>query len=339
MNRFWDTDPEEPVSEYDLVEEAAETEQLAAQYAQEPIVVEADDDEIEQILAESAYSLDQNEANVIYNTRIRLEQARLYEMLINHNLFDGVDADASAITIVQNEIKHYIVKRLEILMGLRQPIIRQNNDLPLNSIELDFLKQLAYKGTRGASTQANTEPESPPPPTAFTGLKPIKPTVKSSSLKGLSKNIARTTPPTPQVQNTKTPIQNTKPQPKKKHKSAPQSQRQVRLKNTAAPRELRPEEIEALAKEDLTLMKGRKPFHQMSAKEKAKEIARVNQAHAPKPKPANALPLMNPDQQMMKYMTEQSSRTNRGSQANQFNQIMSHVANQIVVKKSQDEYE
>lgn len=339
MSTFWDE--EDHISEYDLLEEAEEVEAIAAQHAQEPVIVEADEEEIEQILEEAAYGLDKEEANVIYNTRIRLEQARLYEMLINHNLFDGVDADESAIAIVSNELKHYIVKRLEILMGLRQPAPRTTNS-DLNEVELDFLRQLAYKGTKGASAEVEEAPRPAPKPQ---GLKPLQPTVKSASLKGLNKQpTKRRTQPAPQQQAqpepTPQPPKRT-PQKRTKKKTAtprqkPKSQRQVKVKAGAGPRDLRKDEVEALAKEDMQLMEGRKPFHEMNAKEKAKEIARVNNQHAPKPRPTNALPMMNADQQTMKYMTEQSQRASKGGKGNQFNQIMANIATKIAADKAQD---
>jgi hypothetical protein len=337
MSNFWE-DEEDNISEYDLLEEAEEVEQLAAQYAQEPVVVEADEEEIEQILEDSAYGLDADEANIIYNTRIRLEQARLYEMLINHNLFDGVDADPSAVAIVQNELKHYIVKRLEILMGLRQPVQKESASSVFNPVEADFLKQLAFKGTKGASVSEAAE-QAPPPRPKAQGLKPLTPTVKSSALKGVAKNPAPKRKKAP-VQQAEQPLpQRPVNRRQKKRTTTQPSKRNVKVKAGAAPRDLRKDEVEALAKEDIEMMKGRKPFHEMSSKEKAKEIARVNDTHAPKPRPANALPMMGPDQQVMKYMTEQNMRASKGGggKQNQFNQIMANIANQIAINKSQEE--
>ncbi|HXF28340.1 MAG TPA: hypothetical protein VN457_00695, partial [Chlamydiales bacterium] len=121
--KLWEDD--DTVSDYDLIaEDAQKAEELAEEYAAKPSVVEADEEQLEEIAEESAFELNHNESNVIYNARLRLEQAKLYELLINHNLFEGVDASEQAIKNVQNELKFYIVKRLEILLGIREPVIR-----------------------------------------------------------------------------------------------------------------------------------------------------------------------------------------------------------------------
>ena len=66
---FWDDQEEESLSEYDLLEEAQETEELADQYAQQPTVIEAQEEELEQIEEESHFELDREESNIIYNAR------------------------------------------------------------------------------------------------------------------------------------------------------------------------------------------------------------------------------------------------------------------------------
>lgn len=109
---------------------------------------------------ESAYSLDKRESNVVNESMVRLEQARLYDMLIKHDLFAGVKAHPKALRNVQNELKKYIVDRLEILLGIKQePTQRESPkqlvvDSPFNDVEIEFLKALSYKGTKGASAGA-----------------------------------------------------------------------------------------------------------------------------------------------------------------------------------------
>jgi hypothetical protein len=281
----------------------------------------------------------------------------LYEMLINHNLFEGVEADTSAIAIVQNELKHYIVKRLEILMGLRHPTPQQKTivESDFNPIEVDFLKQLAYRGTKGASAEYEEdyeeEEEEAPRPVAKPKplLNPIKATVKSSSLKSVAKTkpsvkkppVVKKSPPAPAPKKTvKKKVQpKAEPLPSKPKRKAKKSGAVTpKIKNTGvAPRQLNQQEIEALAKADLEQMKTRKPFDKMTAKEKAEEIARVNAQHAPKPKPATALPPMDSSQLMMKYTAEQASRaSSTGNKNNPFDAIMANVANKIAMEKSQE---
>lgn len=361
MSTFsWDDD--DTMSEYDMVaEEAAEVEELAAQQAQEPVIVEADEEEIEEILEEAAFDLDEEEASVIYNARIRLEQAKLYEMLINHDLFEGVDVDARAIAIVRNEIKHYIVKRLEILMGLREPAtVQQQISSEFNSVEADFLRQLAAKGTKGRSLEADEEEYEEPVKTG--GLNPVGRKIKSSALKPLvrKKKVSPKQPPEEEVQVAKKPreirkterkttvprkkitqaVAKTKAKPKAKAKKPTKTvERKVKVESSLGKRDLRPDEIEALAREDMELMKNRKPLHKMTAKEKAAEIARVNARNPARPKPnTRVAPPMDESQLFNKYTMEQAKRgSGVGGKQNQFDSIMTSIANNMAMKKSQEE--
>lgn len=342
---------DEIVSDYDIVaEEAADIEAIAAQQAQEPVIVEADEEEIEEILSSSAFDLDEEEAGIVYNTRIRLEQAKLYEMLINHNLFDGVDVDHRAIAIVRNELKHYVVKRLEILMGLKSPVApKQVVESDFNSIEVDFLKQLAAKGTRGrsmeveAATDEEMVAEQPQPVSG--GLNPIAgKRIKSSDLKPLVKKPAAVLKKAVQP-----PVQEKKKQAVKKRATPKQTvnrpqkkktvEKRVKLDSPLQARNLTPAEAEALAKEDLKLMKNRKPLHEMTAKEKAEEIARVNAKHTVRPKPnTNVAPPVSESQLFNKYTIEQANRSNGvgGQGGNPFDSIMANLANNIAMSKNQE---
>lgn len=105
---FWDRQEIE-----DTPEEMEEEEQTSSS---------SESDWSEDVSYEEVFEEDEVEkdsSSVINNARIRLEQGRLYEMLIKHNLFEGVDAMPQAIDKVQSEIKQFIVERLEILLGMR----------------------------------------------------------------------------------------------------------------------------------------------------------------------------------------------------------------------------
>ncbi len=337
----WD-DEDDSVSEYDLVEEAQEVEELAAQHAQEPVIVEADEDEIEEILEEAAFDLNEEEANIVYNTRIRLEQAKLYEMLINHPLFEGVDADSRAVAIVQNELKHYVVKRLEILMGMRQPASRAQSEF--NTIESDFLRQLAAKGTNGRSLEDDEDYEEELPRSRSSGLKPFAHKIKSSELKPIvkKKKVVQVEESGPQ------PPPRRKPDPRKKSvarkkAAAPQSrakkktQQKVKINNSGGKRDLRPNEIDALAKADIENMKGRTPIHKLKGQARIDEIKEVNERNA-KPRPnSGILPHMDENALQMKYMTEQSHRAGGLGKKNQFSTIMANIANKIAVEKTNED--
>lgn len=322
-NNFWNEN-NSSVSEYDLLEDAQEVEEIAEQYASEPVVVEASEEDLEQVMEDSAYNLNVEESNIVYNAKLRLEQARLYDMLINHNLFEGVEASEQAVAIVSNELKHYIVRRLEILLGIRQPrprqVERESPASTLNPVELDFLKQLAYKGTKGQSalvsqqSQQQARPAAPKP----AGLKPLvqkqaqpqpKPIVKD---KDPRKEVVKQ-PPQQEVQAV--------PQKPKKNNVKP---RQKVTKPSGNGRNLTQAEIMELAKRDLQEMEQRKPWAKMSQKEKEAEVKRVNEKHA-KPRPKSVAPMPTFEQQQQMYMTQQQLRTGSQNQVDQFNSILANV--------------
>lgn len=320
MNNFWNNE-NEAVSEYDLLEEAQEVEDIAEEYANQPVVVEASEEELEQVAEESAYELDQEESNIVYNAKLRLEQARLYDLLINHNLFEGVEADANAIAIVQNELKHYIVRRLEILLGIRQPQPKKvKEETSFNDVEVDFLKQLAYKGTLGR-TSSNTVQAQPKPVSTQPrqqGLKPIGQKAISKP-RPKKKQQARSSQQAPQ------PSQKTKP---KKNNVEPQVS-MPKLKPSGLKRQLTMEEATAIAKADLEATKNKKPWDKMNKAEKEAEIRRVNQKYTKK-RPTNAQPFPTADQLQMQYMTQMQQRSaSNTNQVAQFNEILANaLANQ-----------
>lgn len=109
--------------------------------------------------------LDVEEVSVVDNARIRLEQGRLYEMLIKHNLFDGVDAMPQAVTKVQSEIKEFIIERLEILLGMKSEKQKEVHHIvkesQFNELEVQALKMIASKVTKGASETEPVVPDKP----------------------------------------------------------------------------------------------------------------------------------------------------------------------------------
>jgi hypothetical protein len=101
--------------------------------------------------------IDEDFTNVLNDARLRLEQGRLYEMILNHNLFEGTDADPIAIRNVQKEIRSFAKERMEIMLGMKsekvpEPSISLDN-FPFNDLEIRTLKSLAAAATKGA-TQA-----------------------------------------------------------------------------------------------------------------------------------------------------------------------------------------
>ena len=161
------------------------------------------DEELEEIVAEvpkrevqTAYKLNPKQHNTVSEAVVRLEQARLYDMLIKHDMFEGVQADPIAVAKVKKELKDYIVERLEILLGIRQEKSKTKEvlsvELPFNEIEIQFLKDLSLKGTRGASASGETakasitpvqKPIQVPQNTGLKSLKPISVEVKAAEPK------------------------------------------------------------------------------------------------------------------------------------------------------------
>jgi len=332
-NDFWD----DTASELDMLEDVEEVEELAQQLAEQPDLVEASEEEIEELVEESAYDLNEHQASTIFNARIRLEQAKLYEMLINHNLFEGVEASPQAIERVQNELKYYIVSRLEVLMGMRQPVQRKEGpELPLNHVELDFLKALAYKGTKGASIKAEREEEDTEP-----GPRPVQPKLRPQGLKPLvkQKTAPKKTKQVSKKKSPKQPPQQEKPlqtQPKSKPKKNNTVRNKIKSDGVLSKRNLTEAEIIALAKEDIENSTG-KPLHEMTAKERAERVKQVNAKYQPKPRPENAAPMPTADQLAATYMTQQTMRSGSQNQMTQFKEILANALVQGNVSTKESE--
>jgi hypothetical protein len=147
-----------------------------------------DDDFLDDFLEEDF----EEEQSLMDNARIRLEQGRLYEMLIKHSLFDGVDALPEAISNVEKEMKDFIMERLEILLGMKseKQVEVQRVESPFNDMEVDALRMVASKITKGASATGaqrqwapENEEETEPSP-----LAPVKKKVRSQGLNTLGGN-------------------------------------------------------------------------------------------------------------------------------------------------------
>lgn len=332
---------EDSVSEFDMIAEDAENaEQLAEEYSAAPAVQEASAEQLEEIAEESVFELNDNESNVIYNARLRLEQAKLYEMLINHNLFEGVDASPEAIESVQNELKFYIIKRLEILLGLREPTAVKSTvvaaESPFNEVEIDFLKQLAYKGTFGATKEVE-------PPKTVKAVKPNPVTSPAQKLKSfvapkpVKQEVKKTAPPPSPPPSTPTKKVVTQPA-KTPAKTVPQKAapkkaiEKPKVAESGMGRPLTEAEAIEIAKADLKTASS-KPFHLMNAKEKAAKIAEVN-ARNRRPVAVNAVPMPDANQLEMKYMMQQQSGSNSKNSITQFNTIL---ASALAAKKNRGE--
>jgi hypothetical protein len=312
VSNFWNKD-EEQISEFDLIQEQQDIEDLDTQ-SSVSTMVEASEEDIDNVLEQSNYELSNTEANTIYNAKLRLEQARLYEMLINHDIFQGVDANEDAVAIVQNELKLYIVRRLEILLGIRKPkqqMQESQQEASFNDVEKSFLKQLSYKGTNGLSAKA----EQGSPKKRVEGLNPMTGSIKKPNLSPMGEPVSKAKPPI--QQQVQAPAQ--RPKPKKNN-----TEKKVKLKTSGRGRNLTAAEAMELAKKDLEDTANKKPWNQLTAKEKKVRAKEVNARHA-RPKPENALPMPSAAQQEQAYVMRQQLNGSSRDQSTQFNSILANV--------------
>lgn len=118
------------------------------------------EDEEGEYEAESAIPEEETEedySNILDDARLRLEQGRLYEMVMKHNLFENLDADPKAALIVQKQIVKFAKEQMEIMLGMRQPKSQTNYDVvssPFNDLEVKLLKEFASKMSGGKSAEA-----------------------------------------------------------------------------------------------------------------------------------------------------------------------------------------
>lgn len=129
-----------------------------------------------------------NQQSLMDNARVRLEQGRLYEMLIKHDLFDGVDALPQAVANVQKEMKDFIMDRLEILLGMKsekETVQHITYDSQFNELEIQVLKRVASKMSKGMTDVSEPEPRE---------LNVVREPPKTSGLNSLNGNAKKNRP-------------------------------------------------------------------------------------------------------------------------------------------------
>lgn len=359
MSNIWND--EDAPSEYEMLEEITESEAIAEQIDSTPHEVydfsEIDETLIEEIQEEAAYDLEEDEVASVYNVRTRLAQARLYELLINHNLFEGVDEPQQAINNVQKELKDYIVSRLELLMGLRQPEVQQAReeiivDQPFNDIEVDFLKALSYKGTNGASAQGEyTEPEvrrvpstikpiAPKKPAGLKSLAPSKPKPAPAPIKKAAAPVKKAPARRAPAKKAAAPAKKATPRKAAPRKAVKQNARTNNRKVTQVEMNenqvnMTKSQVQQLAEAEIAKeaaakkARGGKEWGKMTQAEKTKEIMRANKRNA-KPQPANAAPMPDQNAINMHYQTQEAIRSSKSGGKSGFNLML---AEQIASSK------
>lgn len=146
-------------------------------------------------------------STVLSDARQRMEMGRLYEMIMDHDIFAGADADEKAIKRVTQQIRNFAKEQMEIMLGMRQEAPKGGlaaADFPFNDLEVAALKDLAYMATKGASAREEAQqftPQAVPVAPRRTGLNPIG--VKHSAPKPAQRQAA---PAKPLAQKPQTPV-------------------------------------------------------------------------------------------------------------------------------------
>lgn len=104
---------------------------------------------------EAEEQVEEDYTSVLSDARLRLEQGRLYEMLMNNNLFQDLDVDPKAVKNVEREVKNFAKERMEIMLGMRQEKSKESLvqvvASPFNDLEMEALRALASAATKGAT--------------------------------------------------------------------------------------------------------------------------------------------------------------------------------------------
>jgi hypothetical protein len=204
----------------------SEQEIIDQQEAIEHGALEGYDDEYEEDYDDEFYEDfieeydEEEEVNTVNEAHVRLEQGRLYNMLINHNLFEGVDADPTAIANVQRQLKDFILEKLEEMLGMRakkekaetQQVVVQSD---FNELEIQVLKRVASKMSKGMTENA---PDPKPVQSELNTVKKEKPSKGLNSLGGQKKQQPKQQP----KQKAKPPVakKKRKPKPQRKQRQA-----------------------------------------------------------------------------------------------------------------------
>lgn len=142
---------------------------------QAPVVPNPTYEEVIEEAQDEAYE------DAMADAHLRLEQGSLYKMIMNHELFEGMDADPKAIQNVQNEMRSFARERMEIMLGMRQETTKVGfgAEFPFNALEVEVLKAVASAATKGASENA----ESYVPETRVATKKVLRPIGGSTTAK------------------------------------------------------------------------------------------------------------------------------------------------------------
>jgi len=126
---------------------------------------EYDVEELTDQVAEDGENEDEDFTEMLSDARLRLEQGKLYEMIIKHDLFKDVEADPRAVKIVTKQMQKIAKELMETMLGMRQTVQAAPSMIssPFNSLEVDILKKLASAASKGATETEEAQDEMPEP--------------------------------------------------------------------------------------------------------------------------------------------------------------------------------
>lgn len=293
--KIWDDD----VSEYESFDQVTSNEE-DDDFTQSILDEFEDDSDLQKKVAKknlknTSYTLNSKETDIMQLAMVQLEQAKLYDMFLKHNLFEGVKANPVALKKVEKELKEFILERMQILLGMKedkknlQPPQGFKVEMPFNDVEIEFIKALAFKGTKGESANSSTR---------TVEAMPAMKSLSSNNLKSIQGNTLKPLDFYEKEEN----FEEEEEFVETRRVSKP-IQRQVR--NNKKPVQSTPSTIEELAREDLKKMAKRKPAHEMNESElmEANRNIRTNQ-----PKSTSGMAMPTADALVGHYMGQQANR-------------------------------
>jgi len=187
MNNFWDNKPKPQARPWE--QPPVEIDEQAIEALQEDPNTDIYEEE------------EENDLFLMQDVNLRLEQGRLYQMVLQGDIFADTNADPRAIKNVQREIRKFVKERMETMVGIRQEQPKaQIVSSPFNDMEVQALKMVASKVTKGASESANQTPQAPQPIAApkKDGISSISGNVKPQSTAPLAHKQVQSQPKPPQ---------------------------------------------------------------------------------------------------------------------------------------------
>lgn len=114
-------------------------------------------EDVDDVLAFDDDDEDYDDGGVVLEAVKRIEQAKLYESLLKHDFFAPGSAREEILDKVTNEIRTFILSRLEELMGMRQPASTVAVESPFSPEQTEALLSIAERLISKKQPQTATE--------------------------------------------------------------------------------------------------------------------------------------------------------------------------------------